>query len=234
MAGESGTSPKKSGLGFHTPRDDVRERLLDPLEQVDPDPKFTLDFSFIQVLRLLVIPFAISDCVVIGVYNAGHEGWAFFFGSWTIALIIWTAFSIVRKYSKSDRCEFKLGNFVCFCGRIDKTFLKNRKERPYHIMLVDFVFVVLFIILSVLAFATDIWRYSYYYSHDQEKVGALSIVLASLQLALTVLNFFSLFRRVKIMIFANEHEDGGNSTFTVGEIYIDDQSEPRTSMASLV
>ncbi|KAH7151719.1 hypothetical protein B0J13DRAFT_546707 [Dactylonectria estremocensis] len=223
---------KSGGLGFRSSVDSARERLLDPLEHLDQQPKFTLNFSAILLIRLPVIALSIADTVVIAVFCGYHEGWAAFFGCWTTALTLWTIFHVLRGSSRADKFEFQLGNFVCWCGRRDSTGITARQKRPYHIMLVDFVFCSLMIILSVLAFETGIWRD--WYDDNAASVGGISITLASLQLALSVLNFFSLFRKAKIVIFASEHEETAGAAFTVGEIYTDDVSEPRTSAASLV
>ncbi|KAH7013315.1 hypothetical protein EDB80DRAFT_368698 [Ilyonectria destructans] len=235
MAGESRTPPRKSGLGFRVPRDDAHERLLDPLEQLDPKPKFTANISIIQFIRLVVIPLAITDTVLIGVYCNGHAGWAVFFGSWTLSLILWSAFQVIRGVSKSSqRFEFQIGQFACWCGRINSSGITTRQQRPYPVMFADFVFCVLFIILSVVAFETDIWSYNWYWDERSVQIGAISITLTALQFAVSVLNFFSLCRKSRIMIFATEHEERAESVLGVGEIYTDDQSEPRTSVASLV
>lgn len=177
MAAESRTPPRKSGLGFRAPRDDAHERLLDPLEQLDPKPKVTANISIIQLIRLAVIPLAITDCVLIGVYCNGHAGWAVFFGSWTLSLILWSAFQVIRGTAKSQRFEFQIGHFACWCGRINSSGITTRQQRPYPVMFADFVFCVLFIILSVVAFETDIWSDYWYYDERSIQVGALSITL---------------------------------------------------------
>lgn len=178
MAGESRTPPRKSGLGFRVPRDDAHERLLDPLEQLDPKPKFTANISIIQFIRLVVIPLAITDTVLIGVYCNGHAGWAVFFGSWTLSLILWSAFQVIRGVSKSSqRFEFQIGQFACWCGRINSSGITTRQQRPYPVMFADFVFCVLFIILSVVAFETDIWSYNWYWDERSVQIGAISITL---------------------------------------------------------
>ncbi|KAH7161540.1 hypothetical protein EDB81DRAFT_348065 [Dactylonectria macrodidyma] len=228
-------SPHKnsSGPGLRSSVDSARERLLDPLEQLDQQPKFTLNFSTILLMRLPVIALSIADTVVIGVFCNYHQGWAAFFGCWTTTLTLWSIFQVLRGSARSDKFEFQLGSFVCWCGRRDSTGLTARKTRPYHLMFIDFVFCCLMIILSIVAFESGIWR-DYDWDNNGEKVGGIAITLALLQLAISLLNFFSLFRKAKIVIFASEHEDSAGSALTVGEIYIDDQSEPRTSAASLV
>ncbi|KAH7151970.1 hypothetical protein B0J13DRAFT_438754 [Dactylonectria estremocensis] len=223
---------KSGGLNLRSSVESARERLLDPLEHLDEQSKFTLNFSTILVMRLPVIALSIADTVVIAVFCGGRAGWAVFFGCWTTALTIWSILQVLRGASRADKFEIQFGGFVCWCGRRDSAGITTRKRRPYHLMLIDFVFCSLMIILSVLAFETDIWRDCWW--EGPADVGGITITLASLQLAISLLNFFSLFRKAKIVIYASEHEETTGSALAVGEIYTDDQSEPRTSAASLV
>ncbi|KAK7414621.1 hypothetical protein QQX98_006558 [Neonectria punicea] len=223
------TPQRKSGLGFRDRMSELTERLLDPLEAQEggTKPSFTLTFSTVQLLRVPILPISIADCVLMS-RTDDRVFWSVFFGSWTIALFIWNAYQIVG--FKSNKFELRVGNFVCWLGRVNTDGSLVRKQRPYMAMATDFVFCLLFIIPSVLAFKTDIWtRYYYYHSDVHTEVGALTITLASLSLAIAFINFFSIFRKAKVVVYATEFEEKADY---LGELYIDDQSEPRTSMAS--
>ncbi|KPM34746.1 hypothetical protein AK830_g11825 [Neonectria ditissima] len=223
------TPPRKSGLGFRDRMSELTERLLDPLENHDETkPSFTITFSMVQVLRLPILPLSIADCVLMSKTH-DHVFWAVFFGSWTIAHFIWNAYQMVG--FRSNKFEFRVGSFVCWLGRVNTDGSLARKQRPYMAMVTDFVFCCLFIIPSVLAFKTDIWRSYYYWDDDlHTQVGALTITLASLSLVHVVTNFFSIFRKAKVVVYATEFEEKADY---LGELYIDDRSEPRTSMASV-
>ncbi|KAK7426577.1 hypothetical protein QQZ08_006907 [Neonectria magnoliae] len=223
------TPQKKSGLGFHDRMSELTERLLDPLEAEEGEtkPSFTLTFSTVQLLRVPILPISIADCVLMSKTD-DHVFWSVFFGSWTIALFLWNAHQLIG--FKSNKFELRVGNFVCWLGRVNTDGSLVRRQRPYVAIVTDFVFCLLFIIPSVLAFKTDIWRRFYYYdSGSHEGVAALTITLASLSLAIAFINFFSIFRKVKVVVYATEFEEKADY---LGELYIDDQSEPRTSMAS--
>ncbi|KAM5350524.1 hypothetical protein ACJ41O_007029 [Fusarium nematophilum] len=221
------TAPAMSSFPGIPREDDATANLLSPSDREEgepPVPSFSITISPVQVFRFCVFVLSITDTVFICM-SEWYEGWAAFFAIWTIILCIWSAYNLIAcLFRGRSKFDIKLGNLFFSCGRLSDNHLSSWKKRSYIKSLVDFVFCCLFIIPSVLAFKTNIWQYEL-----GGIVGAITITVASLQLTIAVLGIFSLGRKVQIALFKAEES---KPMYTISELYRDEMSEPRQSMAS--
>ncbi|KAF7556509.1 hypothetical protein G7Z17_g1379 [Cylindrodendrum hubeiense] len=216
-----------SGRSFPAHRDDEDSRLLLDLQDVEEQPSFSLTFSTTRLLRIPIIPIAIADSVLMS--NAhDHIALGVLFEALPIGLCLWTVFSVFGAAgAKRNSFELTAGDYVLFLGRKNQDLdaVSERKTRPYQIIMGDFFVSLLFILLTVLSLTTHIWQYDV-----RLRVFALSLTLVILQLALTVLNFFTLFRKAKISVHMAENDQ--NFKYVIPESYTDEESVSGQSVSS--
>ncbi|KAM0426659.1 hypothetical protein ACHAPT_007975 [Fusarium lateritium] len=222
------------------PRDDPSAALLEPTEREDdPKPTVTMIFSPIQLLRFIVIALAITATVFICM-PWRQPGLAAFFAIWSILLTLWNVYRFLSAVLYCACCgkgsdsafDITLGSFFCSFGFISSVRLGSPetrsylvKLRPYIVNFVDFGFCGFFIIPGVLALEADIWD-------NGDAVGGLCITLSALQLAISFLSLFSIFRKVKLVLYKVEEHD--KPAYPIPELYRDDMSERRASTSSEV
>ncbi|KAH7012897.1 hypothetical protein EDB80DRAFT_709078 [Ilyonectria destructans] len=216
-----------NGRSFPAHRDDETSRfLLDP-QDVEEQPSFSLTFSTIRLLRIPIIPLAIADSVLMS--NAhDHIALGILFEALPVGLCLWTAFSVFgTSGTRRNSFELTVGDYVLFWGRKshDLDAVSERKTRPYQIILGDFFVSLLLILLTVLSLTTHIWQYDV-----RLRVFALSLTLSILQLALTVFNFFTLFRKAKLTLHMAEYDQ--NFKYVIPEAYSDEESHSAQSVSS--
>ncbi|KAJ4315743.1 hypothetical protein N0V84_008216 [Fusarium piperis] len=220
------------------PRDDPSAALLDPEErEEETKPTVTVTFSPIQFLRFVNIALSITATVFICM-PWYHDGLAAFFGIWSVLLIIWNVYHFISglvycvccgKKGDNNVVDITFGSFFCSFGFVSAIQIGSQKKsilvklRPYLINLVDLGFGGFFIIPGVLSLTTGIWTY-------EEATGALCITVSTLQFMIAFLSLFSIFRKVKLVLYkAEEHH---RPAYTIPELYRDDVSEPRASTSS--
>ncbi|KAH7275927.1 hypothetical protein FSOLCH5_005348 [Fusarium solani] len=224
------------------PRDDPSAALLHPEEREEEErkPSVTITFSPILLLRFVVIALGITATVFICM-PWYHDGLAAFFGIWSIMLILWNSYHLISgliycaccgKKGGNNVVDITLGSFFCSFGFVSAIQLGSPqtrsilvKLRPYLINLVDLGFGGFFIIPSVLAFTSGVWYYD-------DNVGGLCITLSTLEFIIAFLSLFSIFRKVKLVLYKVEEHD--KPAYTIPELYRDDTSEPRASTSSEV
>ncbi|KAF4965922.1 hypothetical protein FSARC_6336 [Fusarium sarcochroum] len=222
------------------PRDDASAALLAPSERSGGEdgkpPVFRLTFSPLLLFRLVVIPLAITDVVFI-CQPRESPGAAAIFAIGAIFMTLWHGYRIFKSIlpgKKSDKFDLKIGSFFCTFGTIATGSRPSGRALSYIISVVDFCFGLLLIGPSVLAFTMNTWRQNYWWASDHTAriVGALSITLVVLQSVIAFLNLFSLFRKMKIVVYKAEEEEAVYETVT--DLFRDDVTEPRESMSSEV
>ncbi|KAH8665614.1 hypothetical protein BGZ61DRAFT_461945 [Ilyonectria robusta] len=208
-----------NGRPFPAHRDDEISRLLLDPQDVEEQPSFSLTFSTIRLLRIPIIPIAIADSILMS--NAhDHIVLGVLFEALPVGLCLWTAFSVFgTPATRRNSFELTVGDYVLFWGRKgqDLDTVSERKTRPYQIILGDFFVSLLLILLTVLSLTTHIWQYDV-----RLRVFSLSLTLSILQLALTVLNFFTLFRKAKLTLHMAENDQ--NFKYVIPEAYSDEES----------
>ncbi|KAL2692274.1 hypothetical protein Neosp_002680 [[Neocosmospora] mangrovei] len=224
------------------PRDDPSAALLHPEEREEEErkPSVSITFSPILLLRFCVIALGITATVFICM-PWYHDGLAAFFGIWSILLILWNSYHLISgliycaccgKKGGNNVVDITLGSFFCSFGFVSAIQLGSPqtrsilvKLRPYLINLVDLGFGGFFIIPSVIALTSDVWYYD-------GNVGGLCITLSTLEFIIAFLSLFSIFRKVKLVLYKAEEHD--KPAYTIPELYRDDTSEPRASTSSEV
>ncbi|KAL6923166.1 hypothetical protein ACHAPO_001336 [Fusarium lateritium] len=213
------------------PRDDPTADLLEPSERDDrEDGKPALmkvKFSFILLLRLLIAPLVIADIVFIcdPYYSPASAG---IFATGGILLTFWHGFRVLKSCFPSgsrDNFNLKIGSLFCMCGTTSNSPVRSSKVWAYLVSLVDFAFALFLIGPSVTAL-------EYNNFDDSAVVGGLSITLVIMQSAIAVLNLFSLFRKMTIVVYKDDGEQ--DRLYSIPELFRDEASEPRDSMSSEV
>ncbi|KAJ4266301.1 hypothetical protein NW762_004285 [Fusarium torreyae] len=221
------------------PRDDASAALLAPSERSGGEdgkpPVFRLTFSPVSLLRLLVIPLAITDIVFI-CQPRESPGAAAVFAIGAIFMTLWHVYRIFKSIlpgKKSDKFDLKIGSFFCTFGTTSTGSRPSGRALSYIISAVDFCFGLLLIGPSVLAFTMNTWRDHWWgYDDAAQIVGGMSITLVVLQSSIAFLNLFSLFRKMKIVVY--KAEEGEAIYESVTDLFRDDITEPRESMSSEV
>ncbi|KAF4452686.1 hypothetical protein F53441_4493 [Fusarium austroafricanum] len=215
------------------PREDPSAALLAPSDRDDREngktPVFRITFSPIMLFRLIIVPFIITDIVFLCmiVYDDAVGG---VFASGGILMVLWHASRVFRGLlpgRKNNKFDLKIGNLFCTIGTTSLASRANHRTWSYLVSAVDFSFGLLFIGPSVLAAKTEI------FIHDGPVEG-LSITVVILQSALAFLNLFSPFRKMRIVAYRGEddNEEDQDHIYSVDELFRDEVSEPRDSMAS--
>ncbi|KAG7416142.1 hypothetical protein Forpe1208_v005830 [Fusarium oxysporum f. sp. rapae] len=199
------------------PREDPAAALLSPSEREDRDngktPVFRLAFSPIMLLRLMIVPIVITDVVFICMPQAS-PGSAAAFAMGGIFLVMWHASRVFKSLlpgRKSNKFDLKIGNFSAPLARL----------RSPHAQAVEPG------LIFVLSFITYNW-----YHHAN--VSGLSLTVVIMQSAIAVLNLISLFRKMKIVVYRGEDEQDYLYSIPDLDVFRDEVSEPRDSMASEV
>ncbi|KAF4466276.1 hypothetical protein FALBO_6872 [Fusarium albosuccineum] len=214
------------------PREDATAALLSPSDREDREderkPIVKATFPPVLLLRLLVIPFSITNTVLMS-QTWDDRGVAIFFCVISSILSLWTTLQIINGIfnltnSMGNTFEIKIKSFFCSCGIASTGYSVSKNRSWYLVNLVDFFFCIFFIIPGSLSLEGHIWRYSLHAS-----VGGVCITVASIQLAIAVLALFSVFRKATIVIYKAETDD--QPAYTIEELYRDDMSEPRDSMS---
>ncbi|KAG5743462.1 hypothetical protein H9Q70_013830 [Fusarium xylarioides] len=215
------------------PREDPAAALLSLSEREDRDhgktPVFRLSFSPILLLRLMIVPIVITDVVFICMpYESPGSAAVFAMGG--IFLAIWHASRVFKSLlpgRKSNKFDLKIGNFFCTIGTTSLASPSSRGAWTYLVSAIDFSFGLFFIGPSVLSFIAYNW-------YHEANVSGLSLTVVVMQSAIAVLNLISLFRKMKIVVYRGEDE--GDYLYSIPDldVFRDEVSEPRDSMASEV
>ncbi|KAK7413099.1 hypothetical protein QQX98_008047 [Neonectria punicea] len=203
-------------------------RLLAGAQDAEQQPSFSLTFSPIQLLRIPIIPIAIADIVLMANCH-DYVALGVLLECIPVGLCLWTAFTLGAPAVKSNNnLEVTVGDYVLFLGRKTQEIdsISPRKTRPYPIILGDLLASGLLILLTVLSLASQILQYDVRW-----RVFPLTLTLSILQLALTVFNFFSLFRKVKLTLHMVENDQNIKSVIT--ETYTDEEPEPEQSVSGV-
>ncbi|KAH7129164.1 hypothetical protein EDB81DRAFT_808798 [Dactylonectria macrodidyma] len=220
----SNTRSQGKSLPVH-PNDET-SRLLGGSRGVEPHPSFSLTFSTIQLLRIPIIPIAIADIVLMANCH-DYIALGILLECIPVGLCLWTVFTLDAPGARSNNnLEVTAGDYGLFLGRKSQDIdaIPQRKTRPYRIILGDFLASVLLILLTVLSLASQILQYDVRW-----RVFLLTLTLVCLQLALTIFNFFSLFRKARITVHLAENDQNNKSAIT--EAYTDEEPEPEQSVS---
>ncbi|KAF4976313.1 hypothetical protein FZEAL_6998 [Fusarium zealandicum] len=198
-------------------------------DEIEPKPNVTITFSPVQVIRVLILPFIITDCVLMLVVNR-NPGLAGFFASWAILILIWNFSRIATGLfggMGNQKFDLNIGTFFCSFGASSLGYSGPLRRRSYLVNMVDCACSLLFIILSVVALHSDVWLWC-----NEDALCGINITLALLQMAVAFLGLFSMGRKVKIAMY--KMDEDSKTTYTTAELFRDEISEPRDSMSSEV
>lgn len=177
----------------------------------------------------MIVPIVITDVVFICMpYDSPGSAAVFAIGG--IFLVIWHASRVFKSLlpgRKSNKFDLKIGNFFCTIGTTSLASRASRGAGTYLVSAIDFSFGLFFIGPSVLSFITYNWDYL-------ANISGLSLTVVIMQSAIAVLNLISLFRKMKIVVYRGEDDDDYLYSIPDLDVFRDEVSEPRDSMASEV
>ncbi|KAH7139917.1 hypothetical protein B0J13DRAFT_624726 [Dactylonectria estremocensis] len=208
----------KTTLSIH--RNGETTRLLAGAQGVEQQPSFSLTFSTMQLLRIPIIPIAIADIILMANCH-DYVALGILLECIPVGLCLWTGFNAFGASGASNNnLEITVGDYLLFLGRKSQDIdgISPRKTPPYQIILGDLLASVLLILLTFLSLASQILQYDVRW-----RVFPLTLTLTILQLALTVFNFFSLFRKAKLTLHMAENDQ--NIKPVIPE-YTDEEPEP--------
>ncbi|CAM1505690.1 Fc.00g113270.m01.CDS01 [Cosmosporella sp. VM-42] len=215
--------------------DDDESPLIHSRGEHDNDkPFFKVTFSTVKIIRFLTIPLGIADCRYVS-HSRRRGGMCGFFTFWIVAMMTWNIFQLVKSFTshmkKKGHFEVHLGNFTFSYGSASNQtqVFAAPKKWNYLINVVDFVFCILMIIISVVSFEVY-WKWGY---GVFEKVRGFSVTLAALQGLVALLGLFSLFRKVRICVYTAEGDDEKAAYRTPGLYHDEPECSPAPPVATV-
>ncbi|KAF4970546.1 hypothetical protein FSARC_2455 [Fusarium sarcochroum] len=196
-------------------------------------PVVRLTFSPVILTRIVAIPIIFTDIIFI-CQPEEFQIVAAIFGIGGILMALWNIFHVFKSFfpgKEGNKFDIKIGRFFCAIGTTSlASQIKPRALSSHIISLIDVCFGLLFIGPSVLSLDSSIWGEGNYARTTWENVAGLSPTIVFLQFVIGFFNLFSLFRKMKIVVYKAEEEEKEEDeevrVGTITEPYRDEVSEP--------